>query len=52
MVEAGFNHANAVSTKQRNILDLEECGDLQLILIILQPNIKALVDAHQTHPSH
>ena len=28
MVEAGFSHANAVLTKQRNRLSLEERGDL------------------------
>jgi len=52
MVEAGFSHANAVLTKQRNRLNLEERGDLRLKLTNLQPNINALADAHQTHPSH
>ena len=52
MVEAGFSHANAVLTKQRNRLNLEERGDLRLKLTNLQPNINALAEAHQTHPSH
>ena len=52
MVEAGFSHANAVLTKQRNRLSLEERGDLRLKLTNLQPNISILVEAHQAHPSH
>ena len=52
MVEAGFSHANAVLTKQRNRLSLEERGDLRLKLTNLQPNISIFVEAHEAHPSH
>ena len=52
MVEAGFSHANAVLTKQRNRLKLEERGDLRLKLTNLQPNINDLAETHQSHPSH
>ena len=54
MVEAGFSHANAVLTKQRNRLSLEERGDLRLRLKLtnLQPKISILVEAQQAHPSH
>ena len=52
MVEAGFSHANAIFTKQRTILNLEERGDLRLKLTNLQPNIRVLVESHQGHPSH
>ncbi|MPC66986.1 SCAN domain-containing protein 3 [Portunus trituberculatus] len=51
MVEAGFSHANAVLTKKRNRLSLEERGDLRLKLTNLQPKISALIEAHQAHPS-
>ncbi|XP_066971766.1 SCAN domain-containing protein 3-like [Macrobrachium rosenbergii] len=50
--EAGFSHANAVLTKQRSRLSLEERGDLRLKLTNLQPNISILVESHQAHPSH
>lgn len=52
MVEAGFSHVNAVLTKQRSRLNLEERGDPRLKLSNLQPNISVLVEAHQAHPSH
>ena len=52
MVEAGFSHVNAILSKQRNRLNLEEWGDLRLKLTNIQPNVNALVRAHQAHPSH
>ncbi|KAF2366234.1 hypothetical protein FHG87_003001 [Trinorchestia longiramus] len=52
MVEAGSSHANAILTKQRNRLDLENCGDLRLKLTNFEPNINSLAAAHQAHPSH
>ncbi|KRX69463.1 hypothetical protein T06_7696 [Trichinella sp. T6] len=42
----------AILSKQRNRLNLEMRGDLRLKLTNFQPNINALVTAHQTHPSH
>ena len=52
MVEAGFSHANAILTKQRNRLNLENRGDLRLKLTNFTPNINSLAAAHQVHPSH
>ncbi|KAF2347940.1 hypothetical protein FHG87_021303 [Trinorchestia longiramus] len=52
MVEAGFSHANAIITKQRNRLNLKNDGDLQLKLTNFKPNINSLAAAHQAHPSH
>lgn len=52
MVEAGFSHANAILSKQRNRLNLEERGDLRLKLTNIQPDINALIRDHHTHPSH
>jgi len=52
MVEAGFSHVNAILSKQCNRLNLEERGDLILKLTNIQPDVKALVRAHQAHPSH
>ncbi|KAF2368869.1 hypothetical protein FHG87_000376 [Trinorchestia longiramus] len=52
MVEAGFSHANAFLTKQRNKLNLENRGDLRLKLANFKPNINSLAAAHQAHPSH
>jgi len=52
MVEAGFSHVNAILSKQRNRLNLEEWGDLRLKLTKIQPDVNALVRAHQAHPSH
>lgn len=52
MVEAGFSHANAILTKQRNRLNLQTRGDLRLKLTNFKPNINSLAAAHQAHPSH
>ncbi|KAF2349714.1 hypothetical protein FHG87_019533 [Trinorchestia longiramus] len=52
MVEAGFSHANAILTKQRNRLNLENRSDLRLKLTNFKPNINSLAAAHQAHPSH
>ncbi|KAF2358935.1 Ribonuclease H-like domain [Trinorchestia longiramus] len=52
MVEAGFSHANAILTKQRNRLNLENRGDLRLKLTNFKPNINSVAAAHQVHPSH
>ncbi|KAF2347466.1 hypothetical protein FHG87_021778, partial [Trinorchestia longiramus] len=52
MVEAGFSHANAIMTKQRNRLNLENRGNLRLKLTNFKPNINTLAAAHQSHPSH
>ncbi|KAF2366290.1 hypothetical protein FHG87_002943 [Trinorchestia longiramus] len=51
-ITAGFSHANAILTKQRNRLNLENRGDLLLKLTNFKPNIKSLAAAHQAHPSH
>jgi len=51
MVEAGFSHVSAILSKQRNRLNLEERGDLRLKLTNIQPDVNALVRAHQAHPS-
>ncbi|KAF2349564.1 hypothetical protein FHG87_019680 [Trinorchestia longiramus] len=51
-VEAGFSHANAILKKQRNRLNLENRGDLRLMLTKFKPNINSLAAAHQAHPSH
>ncbi|KAF2350822.1 hypothetical protein FHG87_018422 [Trinorchestia longiramus] len=52
MVEAGFNHADAILTKQRNRLNLENRGDLRLKLTNFKPNINSLAAVHQAHPSY
>ncbi|KRZ00255.1 SCAN domain-containing protein 3 [Trichinella zimbabwensis] len=52
LVEAGFSHANAILSKQRNRLNEEMRDDLRMKLTNFQPNINALAAAHQTHPSH
>ncbi|KAF2362396.1 hypothetical protein FHG87_006849 [Trinorchestia longiramus] len=52
MVEAGFSHANAILTKQRNRLNFKNRGDLRLKLTNFKPNINSLAAAHQGHPSH
>ncbi|KAF2363495.1 hypothetical protein FHG87_005747 [Trinorchestia longiramus] len=52
MVEAGFSNANAILTKQRNRLNLENRDDLRLKLTNFKPNINSLAAAHQAHPSH
>ena len=52
LVETGFSHANALLTKERNNLNLEERGDLRLKLTNLTPNINAISKRHQAHPSH
>ncbi|KAF2348263.1 hypothetical protein FHG87_020981 [Trinorchestia longiramus] len=52
MVEAGYSHANAILTKQRNRLNLENRGDLRLKLTNFKSNINSLAAAHQAHPSH
>jgi len=52
MVEAGFSHVDAILSKQRNRLNLEERGDLRLKLTNIQPDVHVTVRAHQAHPSH
>jgi len=52
MVEAGFSHVNAILSKQHNRLNLEIRGDLRLKLTNIQPDVNALVRAHQAHSSH
>ncbi|XP_023222959.1 SCAN domain-containing protein 3-like [Centruroides sculpturatus] len=47
VVEAGFSHANAILTKQRNRLNLENRGDLRLKLTNFQPNINNLAASLQ-----
>ena len=41
----------AVLSKQRNRLNVEESANLPLKLTNLQPNVRALVNDHQVHPS-
>ncbi|KAF2346341.1 Ribosomal protein L2 C-terminal [Trinorchestia longiramus] len=52
LLRAGFSHANAIIKKQRNRLNLENRGDLRLMLTNFKQNINSLAAAHQTHPSH
>ena len=47
MVQAGFIHANVVLTKQRNIMNLEERGDLRLKITNPQPNILVFFESYQ-----
>ena len=49
LVEKGFS---AVSTKQRNKLNITGCGDLRLLLTNLHPDVDSLIATHQAHPSH
>ena len=49
-VEAGASHLNAVLTKERNRLTVEERGNLQLKLTNFQPNVSAFV-SDQVHLS-
>jgi len=52
MVEAGFSHVNAILSKQRNRLNLEERGDLRLKLTNTRSDVNATVRAVQAHPSY
>ena len=52
MVEASFGHVNAILTKQRNSINLQNSCDLRLKHTNCQSRINSLASAHQAHPSH
>ncbi|XP_023233204.1 SCAN domain-containing protein 3-like [Centruroides sculpturatus] len=52
VVETGFNHLNAILTKQRNRLNLKNRDDLRLKLTNFQPNINILAASLRTHLFH
>ena len=52
MIEAGISHVKAILIKQRNRLNLQNRGDLQLNPTNFQLNINNFAAAHQAHPSH
>ncbi|XP_034274523.1 protein FAM200A-like [Pantherophis guttatus] len=52
LVEHGFSVVIQLLSKQRNRLQITECGDLRLLLSDLKPDIGKLVSFHQAHPSH
>ena len=52
MAERSFSVVTQLLSKQRNRLQITKRGDLRLILSNMEPNIKALANKHQIHPSH
>ena len=52
MVEAGLSDVNAIFAKQMNRLNLQNRGDLRLLLTFVVPNINNLAAAHQAHISY
>ena len=52
MAETGYSQVNEIFTKQRNRLNLQNLGDLRLMLTKFKPNINHLAAAHLAHPSH
>ena len=54
LVEIGFSAVVQLLTKQRNKLDISQCGDLRLQLTDMIPDVKSIIDEHhsQVHPSH
>ena len=52
LVERGFSAVSRLLTKQRNKLNITECGDLRLLLTNLHPDVNSLIAMHQDHPSH
>ncbi|KAI6655480.1 Zinc finger MYM-type protein 6-like [Oopsacas minuta] len=54
LVERGFSAVVQLLTKQRNRLDISQCGDLRLLLTDMKPDINGIIDEHhaQVHPSH
>ena len=52
MAEAGLSHVNAILTKQKKRLNLQNRGNLRLKLTMFQPIINNLAAVHQSHPPH
>ncbi|KAI6649984.1 SCAN domain protein [Oopsacas minuta] len=54
LVERGFSAVVQLLTKQRNRLDISQCGDLRLLLTDMKPDINGIIDEHhaQVHPPH
>ena len=54
LVERGFSAVVQLLTKERNRLDISQCGDLRLLLTDMKPDVKSIIDEHhsQVHPSH
>ncbi|KAG8234800.1 hypothetical protein J437_LFUL006633 [Ladona fulva] len=52
LVERGFSAVIQLISKQRNRLQVCECGDLRLLLSDIKPDVGKLVSGHQAHPSH
>ena len=42
LVERGFSAVVQLVTKQRNKLDISQCGDLRLLLTEIKPEVKIL----------
>ena len=53
-VERDFSAVVQLLTKQRNRLDISQCGDLRLLLTDMKPDVKRIIDDHhaQLHHSH
>ena len=54
LVEIGFSAVDQLLTKQRNRLEISQCGDLRLLLTDMKPDVKKIIDYHhgQVHHSH
>ena len=44
LVERGFRAVVQLVTKQRNRLDISQCGDLRLLLTDMKPDVKSIID--------
>ena len=42
LIERGFSAVIQLLTKQRNRLDISQCGDLRLLLIDIKPDVKRI----------
>jgi hypothetical protein len=52
LVERGFSVVVRLLSKQRNRLQINQRGDLRLLLTEIKPNIRKLISLHQVRPSH
>ena len=42
LVERGFSEVVELLTKERNRLDISQCGDLRLLLTYMKPDVKRI----------
>ena len=54
LIERGFSAVYRLLMKQRNRLDISQCGDLRLLITDMKPDVNRIIDEHhaQVHPSH